>query len=33
LEDVTALAETHGLALRQAVEMPANNLSVWFEKA
>jgi SAM-dependent methyltransferase len=33
LEDVTALAETHGLALRQVVEMPANNLSVWFEKA
>jgi SAM-dependent methyltransferase len=33
LEDVTALAETHGLVLRQVVEMPANNLSVWFEKA
>jgi SAM-dependent methyltransferase len=32
LEDVTALAETHTLELRQVVEMPANNLSVWFEK-
>lgn len=32
LEDVAALAETHTLELRQVVEMPANNLSVWFAK-
>lgn len=33
LDAVAALAEAHGLELRQVVEMPANNLSVWFEKA
>ena len=33
LEAVAALAKTHGLELRQVIEMPANNLSVWFEKA
>ena len=32
LEDVAAIAETHALEQRQVVEMPANNLSVWFEK-
>lgn len=32
LDDVEALAGANGLALRRIVEMPANNLSVIFEK-
>jgi len=32
LEAVTALAVAAGLAAPQVVEMPANNLSLWFEK-
>ena len=32
LEDVTAEAEGHGLALDRVVEMPANNISVVFRK-
>jgi cyclopropane fatty-acyl-phospholipid synthase-like methyltransferase len=32
LEAVRALAEDHGLTFRETVEMPANNLSVWFDK-
>ncbi len=32
LEAVTALAEAVGLAAPQVVEMPANNLSLWFER-
>jgi hypothetical protein len=32
LDAVSALAEDHGLVFREAVEMPANNLSVWFER-
>lgn len=32
LEDVTDLAASHGLAHRATIEMPANNLSVIFEK-
>ena len=33
LEDVEALAETHGLRLDRVVEMPANNISAVFRKA
>jgi len=33
LEDLTALATQAGLALREVVEMPANNLSLVFAKA
>ena len=33
LEEVAALAETHGLRLEQVVEMPANNISAVFRKA
>ena len=33
LEAVTALAADHGLALTVRVEMPANNLSLWFERS
>ncbi|CAN7551659.1 DUF938 domain-containing protein [Phenylobacterium sp. LjRoot225] len=33
LEDVTALAAAHGLALAERVAMPANNLSLVFRKA
>jgi SAM-dependent methyltransferase len=32
LEEVTALAQTSGLAMRTCVPMPANNLSVVFER-
>jgi len=32
LDEVTAAADKHGLALEQAVAMPANNLSVIFRK-
>jgi len=32
LDEVVALAETEGFALREVVEMPANNLSVVFAK-
>lgn len=32
LADVTALADRHGLALAERIEMPANNLTVVFEK-
>lgn len=32
LEDVAALATSHGLALTRVVEMPANNLTVVFRK-
>lgn len=32
LEDVAALAETHGLRLERVVEMPANNISAVFRK-
>jgi len=33
LEEVAALAESHGLALERVVEMPANNLSLVFRRA
>ena len=33
LEEVAALAETHGLHLDRVVEMPANNISALFRKA
>lgn len=33
LEDVAALAARSGLKLAGRIEMPANNLSLWFEKA
>ena len=33
LEAVVACAEREGLALREVVEMPANNLSVIFTRA
>jgi hypothetical protein len=33
LEAVTALAGTHGITLRERVDMPANNLSLVFERA
>jgi SAM-dependent methyltransferase len=33
LEEVTAIAEAHGLALETVVDMPANNLSVIFRRA
>ena len=32
LEDVRALAAAHGLGFVERVAMPANNISVWFEK-
>ena len=32
LEAVSAQAAAEGLALQEVVEMPANNLSVWFQK-
>ena len=31
-DDVTALAERHGFALADTVQMPANNLSVIFRR-
>jgi hypothetical protein len=33
LEDVVALATQHGLALQNVIDMPANNLSVIFQRA
>ena len=33
LDEIVALAETDGFALREVVEMPANNLSVVFDKS
>jgi SAM-dependent methyltransferase len=33
LEEVTALAEAHGLGLETVIEMPANNLSVIYRRA
>lgn len=32
IEDVIELAERNGLAFEEKIEMPANNLSVWFQK-
>jgi hypothetical protein len=32
LEDVTALAASHGLTLAERIAMPANNLSLVFSK-
>ena len=32
LETVTALAARHGLAFVERIAMPANNISVWFER-
>ena len=32
LEAVSAQAAAEGLALQEVIEMPANNLSVWFQK-
>jgi len=33
MADLTALGERHGLTLTETIPMPANNFSLWFQKA